>query len=940
MRVIGRDEELALGDAFIDAALVGPARLVIEGTPGIGKTTLWAEIARRAGARGCRVLVAAPAAAEAALTLTTFADLVGPVVDEVISALPTPQARAVDAALLRAEPVPGGQAPRLLGTALQSILAELARDAPVVLALDDIQWADPASAATIDFAVRRLAGGIARAVSGWDAAPAASGGVSLVVGHRRGEAMPIQVTRTGDEWSRALAVGPLSVAALHHVLAAALGRAPTRSTLVRVHAASGGNPLFALEIARLLARDGEPPAGAPLPVPADVREIVRQRIAELPTGTLETLLTAASSGPVSPATIGAALGRDVGPDLSVATAADVVRVRDDRVVFAHPLYPAAIQAEATDGERRRVHGLLADIATDVESRARHHALAAPGPDAAVADELAAASAATAGRGAPAAAAELMTIAVERTPTDRPGEAAVRSIRLAEYLKRSGDLDRAAIVIEATIERTSGASRARAMLELAGIRWEAGSLESVPLCEAALDEAVNDPAGADPELVALAHATLAAVDWEDFSRGEAHASAALELLAPVTNPDPRVLGLALLVRCSADQHAGRPIDPAMIERGLACEARAPAPSVSDRFSAALGTWLKYADDFDGARTWLERTWADAVAEGDEGSLPFAISHIPELELWTGDWPRALEAAERHLRLSIEQGLENQRRQALYNLALVHVHLGDGEVARVEIAEALQAAEDGDTWTRSSVLPLVGMLELSAGRPTEATAPMLEATSLRDQIGHERPRRMDADLVAALVATGRMAEAGAIRDAMADRADRFGRHSARALVARANALVEAASGDLEGAESSLQRALDEHDAAPIPFDRARTLLVLGQVHRRRRERALAKVSFEEALATFDRLGARLWAERARGELGRTGIRRASATGLTETEDRVARLAASGMTNREVAAALFISVRTVEANLARAYDKLGIRSRAELGARMAPHEDPAQT
>lgn len=929
MRVIGRDDERAVGDAFVGAALVGPARLDIDGEPGIGKTTIWAEVGRRAAERGCRVLAATPASAEATLTLATFADLLEPVVDEVIGALPGPQARAVDAALLRADPVPGGQAARVLGTALRSLLAELARDAPVVLALDDVQWVDAASAATIEFALRRLAGGASDGMRG----------VSLLVGHRRGEAMPLEALRAGDGWSRTLEVGPLSVAALHYLLADALGRVPARSTLVRVHAASAGNPLFALEIARLLGRDGEPPAGAPLPVPPDVRDIVRQRIAELPASTLETLLAAAASGPVPAATIGEALGRGVGPDVAVAIAADVVRVRDDRVVFVHPLYPAAIEAEATEAARRRIHGLLADVATDVESRARHHALASPGTDAGIAEDLAGAAAAAAARGAPAGAAELMAIAVERTPADRLREAAARSIRLAEYLKRSGDFDRAAAVIEATMTRTTGGLRARAMIELAGIRWEATSPEAVPLCEAALDEAAGDPEGPDRELLALAHATLAAIDWEDFSRGERHANAAIALLEPVADPDPAVLGLALLVRCAADQHAGRPIDPAMIEQGLACEERAPAPSVSDRFSAALGTWLKYTDDFDGARTWLEKTWADAVAEGDDGSLPFAISHFPELELWAGDWPRALETAERHLGLSVEQGLESQRRQALYNLALVHVHQGDAGAAGAEIAEALRAAEDGDTWTRSSVLPLAGMLELSAGRPSEALVPMLESTELRDRIGHERPRRMDADIVEALVATGRRTEARTMLAAMADRADRYGRHSARALVARATALIQAASGDLDGADASLRRALAEHDAAPIPFDRARTLLVLGQVHRRRRERTLAKAAFEEALTTFDRLGARLWAERARDELRRTGIRRATA-GLTETEHRVARLAASGMTNREVAAALFVSVKTVDANLRRAYEKLGIRSRAELGAHMAATDDGVQT
>ena len=148
-------------------------------------------------------------------------------------------------------------------------------------------------------------------------------------------------------------------------------------------------------------------------------------------------------------------------------------------------------------------------------------------------------------------------------------------------------------------------------------------------------------------------------------------------------------------------------------------------------------------------------------------------------------------------------------------------------------------------------------------------------------------------------------------------------------------------------ALEEALVLHAAAPIEFDRARTVLALGRVRRRLRERGAARDAFEEARAAFDGLGARCWTERAAAELDRTGLRRGAGLDLTETERRVAELAASGMTNREVAAALFISPKTVDANLGRAYGKLGIRSRAELGAVIArgaqptdPRESPAQT
>ena len=204
--------------------------------------------------------------------------------------------------------------------------------------------------------------------------------------------------------------------------------------------------------------------------------------------------------------------------------------------------------------------------------------------------------------------------------------------------------------------------------------------------------------------------------------------------------------------------------------------------------------------------------------------------------------------------------------------------------------------------------------------------MEAGALRDAVGQAAPRRQDPDLVESLVATGDLAGARTALAAMEQRAERFGRHSATANAARAHALVAAASGDLDGAVAALDVALAEHDRAPIAFDRARTLLVVGQVRRRRRERGAAATALREAAGIFEALGARIWIERARAELARVGLRRSSGTELT------------GMTNREVAAALFLSPKTVEANLARAYGKLGITSRAELGALLGRTSPPS--
>jgi DNA-binding CsgD family transcriptional regulator len=168
------------------------------------------------------------------------------------------------------------------------------------------------------------------------------------------------------------------------------------------------------------------------------------------------------------------------------------------------------------------------------------------------------------------------------------------------------------------------------------------------------------------------------------------------------------------------------------------------------------------------------------------------------------------------------------------------------------------------------------------------------------------------------------------------------SSNGALVDSTAIVAAASGHLDEAIDALEEAVRRHHLAPIPFDRARTELVLGRVRRRRRERALAKQAFERALAAFEQLGARIWAERARAELDRVGLRRGSGTELTEGERRVAQLVASGQTVGQAASLLFMSRRTAESNLSRAYQKLGVGSRAELGAAMAaaPTKHPQVT
>ena len=272
-------------------------------------------------------------------------------------------------------------------------------------------------------------------------------------------------------------------------------------------------------------------------------------------------------------------------------------------------------------------------------------------------------------------------------------------------------------------------------------------------------------------------------------------------------------------------------------------------------------------------------------------------------------------------------------------------GRGEVAAArEHAEAgLLAAEAAgrQAWVLRNVA-LLGFIELSLGDHAAAHERLgglpkrLESMGVADPSVHP----VLHDVIEALVGVGDLERAEIETRALEKRGRALDRPWALSVAARCRGLLLGARGDLDGAVASLERALVEHERLPMPFERGRTLLALGQVQRRVKQRGAARATLEEALATFDALGAALWAEKARDELARIGGRTSTAGELTPTERRVAEQVAEGRTNKEAAAALFVTVKTVEANLSRVYAKLGIRSRSELASQPRLAGDPAQT
>jgi DNA-binding CsgD family transcriptional regulator len=922
--IIGRDAELASLRGFLSAAHDGPAALLLEGEAGIGKTTLWEAGLAEAGDRYGRVLSARPAEAERELSFTGLGDLLGDSLDAALPGLPAPQRRALGVALLLE---PGGAQPpeqRAVAAGFLGALRALARDDPLLVAIDDLQWLDRPSATALGFALRRLHGEAIVFLLAQRFEP----GIVPAAGLDR-PPPGLRVER--------MAVAPLSLAALQRLLHLRAGRVFTRPTLRRIQHTSGGNPFFALELARALG-DRSPRPGEPLPVPQELRLLLRRRLQGLPPDCADLLLAVALLGQPNLALLKAASGTDPQPHLAAAVDAGVVRVEDGRVRFVHPLLASVVVEGAGEGHRRAWHRRLAELLQESESRARHLALGAAGPDEAVAEQVARAAHGVALRGAPDAAAELAEQARRLTPTMRTQELVGRAIDAAWYAWLAGDgLRAAALLRRAVATAPRGPVKARALNRLARVENHVGNRRAVPeLCRAALAEA-----GTDLRLGAEIHAVLA---WgllqmrEDLPSAAHSARTAVELAERLD--DHHLLGDGLTAQAQSEFLLGGGQPSAAMERALALDREQVRVMRDPRMHSAL--LLLCADRLDEARALYSEVLERALSQGDESAVPFVRMRMSQVELLAGDWELALS----HAVCGQDDALETGQRITAGSLActraLVAAHLGRVDEARALAEEGLAGAEEaGDGIGGGMARWALGLLELSLGNAAEAERVLEQLWRANRAAGIVEPgeNRFLGDLVEALVELRRLDEARERTAELERRGRELRRPAVQAVAARCRGLLAAAGGDLAGALGELQQGLALHAEATLPSDRARTLLALGTVERRARSRREARDTLGEARAVFADLGARLWRVRAEDELGRIGGRAPSAGALTPSEQRVAELVAQGRTNREVATALVVTERTVESHLSHVYRKLGVRSRAELAHRYGSSERPSK-
>jgi len=894
--VFGRDAELAAADRFLDVAKQRLAVLEIVGDPGIGKTTVWRAVAERAAAHDFVVLRCRPAATETKLALSAVADLLEPVPRDAVDALPEPQRRAFAAALLREHAKGAPPEPRTLGTAVRSILAKTSDDRPVIVAIDDAQWLDRASAMMLGFALRRL---LDRRVS-W------------LFATRPVLPRELGVDRL-DSLATRIELGPLSLRMLHHVIARQLERPITRSMLVRAHERSGGNPFYAIEIARALARA---PVAAEAPMSPTLRAILVKQLRAFPAETRQSLLVASAMSHPTTDVIGEGA-------LGVAEEDDLVRIDSaGKIVFRHPLLRSAVYESAPSARRRQVHAWLAERSVDDEERARHLAAASSDADETIARMLELGAERARGRGAWTSAAELLERAARLTPREHADEFRRRLIVAADHHVHGGDRRHARALAEEVLGgEPSRVRRADALRLLAEIHYND---ENYPAAVSILREALE--LADDPRLAIAIELRLAytASTLMDFEGGLAHAHRAFELAAQAGEPGEQAEALGYIAIFAF--LAGRGLDWAKVERALELEDPARVVPIQSRPTVIAAYLRLFTGDHAEARERMHAIWKKAVEEGDESDLAFVLLWLSWLETRCGNLEVARQVADEAVILARLTGSRSMEAWAGMQVAYVGAHSGDVEQVRWIREEGVRLVrETGNELFALWVAAAQALFELSRGdhaaawRPCE---PLVSAVEARG-IGEPVPLFFLPDALEALIGLGHLDRAAALLGVFERRARELDRPWALVTAGRCKALLLAANGDPSAALDAAETAITEHTRIDLPFDRARTLLVRGVIERRLRRRARAKASFEEALDEFERIGAPLWAERARTELGRLGLRRAPAEELTESERRVAELTAKGMTRRQVSRAAFVSPKTVDATLVRVYRKLGYKN-----------------
>jgi hypothetical protein len=702
--VVGRTSELAAFPPFLEAIAGGPAAFVLAGDAGIGKTALWLAATTMARERGYRVLSCRPAEAEMQLPFSALGDLLDEIGEGTLGQLPRPQRRALEVAMLRADSEGPAIERRAVSLGFLGVLRRLDAETPVLVAVDDLQWVDPPSAAALQFALRRLEGERVGLLAARRGRGGVSGGVAEAFASERLERLEL---------------GPLDRDSLRLLLLERLNLPLPRPALLQLHRVSAGNPFLALEIAGALERrDVRLRPGEPFPVPGNLRELVRDRLRGLPAAAREAALAVAALAQPAVGQVEAALlGEGADADgLRQALAAGIIEIEDERVRFTHPLLGSIIYSEASAARRRDLHARLARLAEDGEERARHLSLAAKGPAADVADALDEAAAKAHARGAPDAAAELFERAAALTPEADSGARDRRQLNAAERHLEAGATERACDLFERVgAVAASSELRLHAGARLGVARMLAGDLSAATHAFEQAREEASDPDSTPPGIE-----EGLAWTWEfrgDTIEAAKHARAAIRL-AELQQDVPALVG-ALAAAALFEARSG-PTGWAHIERALSLATAVGSLPIGRSHPVRIYAQLVMGTgEMQRGCALLGDLYKQLLDHGNEGSLAIVLSTLCDAEVRAGRWIEAAAHAQEGYLSTLGTGQLAQRIFMLKSVTLLDALHGKLEAvqARAQEARELTARTEFNPLL-ANIETAVGLLQLSLGDASSA------------------------------------------------------------------------------------------------------------------------------------------------------------------------------------------------------------------------------
>ncbi|WP_185902516.1 AAA family ATPase [Streptomyces sp. WAC05292] len=891
--MIGRQRErAAIAEALAPSAPV--ASLLLLGEPGVGKTTLLDSAADTASAAGATVLRVRGSAAETELAFAGLHQLLLPVLDRA-EGLPVRQRAALLSAFGLGDDNPAPPDLMMMSLAVLTLASQLASARQLLLVVDDVQWLDHGSCQVLGFLARRLAG-----------EP-----IGLLLA-ARGTRRPDWLDRSVPE----LLVPSLPPAEAEELLSTQPD-APTGPARRRILETAAGNPLALVELARQAARDGGLPATGHVPVTDLLERTFAAQVDELPAASRGALLLAAAAEGAGLADVMAAL--PPGTDVEVwrpAEQAGLIRLHPDRIDFRHPLVRSAIYGAAPFAERRRAHlALAAALRGDPDRRAWQLSAATVAPDASVAGALEETALRAVARGAMAEAVAGLERAAQlgTDPADR-----VRRLATAAYASvLAGDLGQAEAFAAPALEANRDP-----MTE----GWICGLSSLVAMLTLRLERAfaLVDSDG-------LMHPAAIGAGVSTIATGVAYHSG---------SPAQRARLRALLERRDTQDIASHPFhlwdlgvtDPflhgASIRHVLPAVAAAPGRLPTELHT--LGVLCLVLDETETAVSLLGELVNPQWEDADAFHAGMTAADLAWANVDGGRWADARLGVERlAVRfLDGEHTLGSVR--ALTVLATLHALTGEPETALRHAAAALAVTEPaGALGTVVRARRAAGLAATALG---DHAAAHRHLRGVFDAAGHPLHHHLScyavADLAAAAVLTGHADEARTVLARVGAEVGDGASARLRQTLDRAAALLA----DPTDAGRLFLAALADPTGRRWPFERAQVWLEYGEWLRRQRRIADAREALTRAREIFDGLGAVHWSARAEAELRAAGVtvaqgRPSALRSLTPQRQRIVRLAAQGLTNREIGERLFLSPRTVGTHLYQAFPALGVSSRSQL-------------